>query len=176
MTFRRFFNTVVVLFFDLRNFIHDLKRRFDSMWYLQQHVFLSFSDAGRTKKGFSLSKVLCTIILQNVLNNQIKQYLDSISYDVNVMHEFTDGCLSQYKSRHCLGDLSWDMTKKCSVIIFGKSSVQSKRHILKSHVCVLLLHVSYTLYAENNLIVFHSFQHSGSLIFRFAKFHTRFED
>jgi hypothetical protein len=47
---------------------------------------------------------------------QIKQYLDSISYDVNVMHEFTNGCSSQYK------------------------------------------------YAENNLIVFHSFQHSGSLI------------
>jgi hypothetical protein len=23
---------------------HDLKRRFDSMWYLQQHVFLSFSN------------------------------------------------------------------------------------------------------------------------------------
>jgi hypothetical protein len=38
------------------------------------------------------------------------------------------------------------------------------RHILKSHVCVLLLHVSYTLYAENNLIVFHSFQHSGSFL------------
>jgi hypothetical protein len=32
---------------------------------------------------------------------QIKQYLDSISYDVDVMHEFTDGCSSQYKSRHC---------------------------------------------------------------------------
>jgi hypothetical protein len=36
---------------------------------------------------------------------QIKQYLDSISYDVDVMHEFTDGCSSQYKSRHCLGNL-----------------------------------------------------------------------
>jgi hypothetical protein len=38
------------------------------------------------------------------------------------------------------------------------------RYILKSHVCVLVLHVSYTLYAENNLIVFHSFQHSGSFL------------
>jgi hypothetical protein len=27
-----------------------------------------------------------------------------------------------------------------------------------------LLHVSYTLNAENNLIVFHSFQHSGSFL------------
>ena len=42
---------------------------------------------------------------------QIKQYLDSISYDVDVMHEFTDGCSSQYKSRHCLGNLSFATTE-----------------------------------------------------------------
>jgi hypothetical protein len=30
---------------------------------------------------------------------QIKQYLDSISYDVDVMHEFTDGCSSECESR-----------------------------------------------------------------------------
>ena len=45
------------------------------------------------------------------VQQQIKQYLDSISYDVNVMHEFTDGCSSQYKSRHCLGDLSFATTE-----------------------------------------------------------------
>ena len=27
------------------------------------------------------------------------------------MHEFTDGCSSQYKSRHCLGDLSFANTE-----------------------------------------------------------------
>jgi hypothetical protein len=41
----------------------------------------------------------------------IKQYLDSISYDVDVMHEFTDGCSSQCKSRHCLGNLSFATTE-----------------------------------------------------------------
>jgi hypothetical protein len=40
------------------------------------------------------------------VQNQIAEYLRSISCDVDVMHEFCDGCASQYKSRHCLGDLS----------------------------------------------------------------------
>jgi hypothetical protein len=40
------------------------------------------------------------------VQNQIAEYLRSISCDVYVMHEFCNGCASQYKSRHCLGDLS----------------------------------------------------------------------
>jgi hypothetical protein len=40
------------------------------------------------------------------VQNQIAEYLRSISCDVDVMHELCDGCASQYKSRHCLGDLS----------------------------------------------------------------------
>ncbi|CAG2208954.1 unnamed protein product [Mytilus edulis] len=31
----------------------------------------------------------------------VKEYLDSISYNVNVFHEFTDDCPVQYKSRNC---------------------------------------------------------------------------
>ncbi|XP_071122993.1 uncharacterized protein [Mytilus edulis] len=37
----------------------------------------------------------------------IRDYLISISCDVSVMHEFTDGCSAQYKSRHCIGDISY---------------------------------------------------------------------
>ena len=40
------------------------------------------------------------------VQRQIAKYLRSISYTTTVMHEFTDGCAQQYKSRHCLGDLS----------------------------------------------------------------------
>jgi hypothetical protein len=40
------------------------------------------------------------------VQNQIAGYLRSISCDVDVMDAFCDGCASQYKSRHCLGDLS----------------------------------------------------------------------
>jgi len=32
-------------------------------------------------------------------------YLKSINYNLEVMHEWTDGCTAQYKSRHCLGDV-----------------------------------------------------------------------
>ena len=31
----------------------------------------------------------------------------SIDYPVNTIHEWTDGCAAQYKSTHCLGDLSY---------------------------------------------------------------------
>ncbi|VDI57901.1 Hypothetical predicted protein [Mytilus galloprovincialis] len=40
------------------------------------------------------------------VQNQIKEYLNSISYNVSTMHEYTDGCQCQYKSRHCMGDVS----------------------------------------------------------------------
>lgn len=39
--------------------------------------------------------------IQNVVN-----YLESINCKVDLMHEWTDGCACQYKSRHCLGDVS----------------------------------------------------------------------
>jgi len=44
----------------------------------------------------------------------IAKYLtEDLKVTVNKLHEFTDGCAAQYKSRHCIGDLS------CSVADFG---------------------------------------------------------
>ncbi|CAC5407804.1 unnamed protein product [Mytilus coruscus] len=40
------------------------------------------------------------------VRNYIVEYLQSIPYSVETMHEFTDGCAAQYKSRHCFGDIS----------------------------------------------------------------------
>ncbi|CAC5415632.1 unnamed protein product [Mytilus coruscus] len=37
----------------------------------------------------------------------IFDFLKSVSADITVMHEFTDGCSSQYKSRNCIGDVSF---------------------------------------------------------------------
>ncbi len=37
----------------------------------------------------------------------VSEYLQSIVCEVSTMHEFTDGCSAQYKSRHCLGDVSY---------------------------------------------------------------------
>lgn len=36
----------------------------------------------------------------------VADYLSTIPYSVSTMHEFTDGCACQYKSRHCFADLS----------------------------------------------------------------------
>ena len=37
---------------------------------------------------------------------KIKEHLSSIGYQIEFIHEFTDGCPVQYKSRHCFGSLS----------------------------------------------------------------------
>jgi len=42
----------------------------------------------------------------NIVQTKISDYLKSISADIQVMHEFTDGCSAQYKSRNCMGDVS----------------------------------------------------------------------
>jgi len=36
----------------------------------------------------------------------VAKYLTEIRYPVKMMHEWTDGCSTQYKSRHCMGDTS----------------------------------------------------------------------
>lgn len=38
--------------------------------------------------------------------SHIAEYLKNIGANITVMHEFTDGCAAQYKSRHCMGDIS----------------------------------------------------------------------
>ena len=62
---------------------------------------------------------------------QIKQYLDSISYVVDVMHEVTDGCSSQCKSRHCLGNLSFATTEYAGTKFSIETSL--KPAMLRAH-------------------------------------------
>ena len=50
----------------------------------------------------------------NVVN-----YLKDIGYKVQVMHEWTDGCSAQYKSRHCMGDVNF------SLVDFGFPTVRN---------------------------------------------------
>ena len=42
---------------------------------------------------------------------EVAEYLRSISYQVDVMHEYCDGCAAQYKSRVCYGELPQQLTK-----------------------------------------------------------------
>jgi len=48
--------------------------------------------------------------VQELLNTYLTK---DLGQQITVLHEFTDGCSAQYKSRHCLGDLS------CCVADFG---------------------------------------------------------
>ena len=69
---------------------------------IKEHLFVISDDP--TQDYDSVHKV------QELIHRYLK---DNIGYQVRKLHEFTDGCAAQYKSRHCLGDLS------CSLADFG---------------------------------------------------------
>lgn len=69
---------------------------------IKEHIFVISDDPGQDHD--SVHKV------QELIHNYLK---DDLNYNVVKVHEFTDGCAAQYKSRHCLGDLS------CSLADFG---------------------------------------------------------
>lgn len=49
----------------------------------------------------------------------VAKYLNEIWYPVTMMHEWTDRCSAQYKSRHCMGDVSY------SVADFGFPTIRN---------------------------------------------------
>ena len=51
--------------------------------------------------------------------NNVVDYLKEIGYSVEFMHEWMDGCLAQYKSCHCMGDVSF------SLLDFGFPTVRN---------------------------------------------------
>lgn len=69
---------------------------------VKKHIFVISDDPGQEHN--SVHRV------QELIN----QYLtEDLGCEVRKMHQFTDGCATQYKSRHCLGDLS------CSLADYG---------------------------------------------------------
>lgn len=69
---------------------------------VKEHIFVISDDV--IQDNSSVHKV------QELLNTY---FTKELGQELAVMHEFTDGCAAQYKSRHCLGDLS------CCVADFG---------------------------------------------------------
>ena len=68
----------------------------------------------------------------------ISVYLkDKVGIQVTKMHEFTDGCAGQYKSRHCLGDLSCSLQHLGYVVqrnFFATSHAKGEQDAAGSHV------------------------------------------
>lgn len=57
----------------------------------------------------------------------VAEYLEDIKYDVEVMDEWTDGCSAQYKSRHCMGDVSFSNSD------FGYRTIRNNYYFETSH-------------------------------------------
>ena len=46
-------------------------------------------------------EIVVVVLYPSKLNRKI-----FLGYDVKILHEWTDGCSTQYKSRHCMGDVA----------------------------------------------------------------------
>ena len=90
---------------------------------LHRHAIEAIDGMTSTEEEPNLIKEHIFVISEDPLQDQdsvhkvqelIHDYLtNDILYNTAQMHEFTDGYAAQYKSRHCLGDLS------CSLADFG---------------------------------------------------------
>jgi len=62
---------------------------------IKEHIFVISDDPGQDYDSVHHAQML------------IGKYLKGdLKIHVTKLHEFTDGCATQYKSRHCIGDLS----------------------------------------------------------------------
>ena len=81
--------------------IDGVKSTEENPHLIKEHIFVISEDPVQDHDSVHTCQAL------------IAKYLLDISCEVDRMHEFTDGCAAQYKSRHCVGDLS------CSLADFG---------------------------------------------------------
>ena len=72
------------------------------------------------------------------ISKLISAYLkDEVEVQITKMHEFTDGCSGQYKSRHCFGDLSCSLQHLGYVVqrnFFATSHAKGEQDAAGSHV------------------------------------------
>lgn len=70
----------------------------DSQMIVTEHVFVISPDLKHDHHSVHHCRTL------------MAQYSKSIDYKVKVMYEWTEACSAQYKSRHCMGDVSFSET------------------------------------------------------------------
>ena len=74
--------------------IDGVKRTKEEPIDLSEHIFIISPDLKHDNHSVHQVRVF------------IDGYLKKIGYPSQVMHEWTDGCAAQYKSRHCMGDVA----------------------------------------------------------------------
>ena len=62
---------------------------------IKEHIFIISDDLVQDYNSVHH----CQMLIANYLKDDVKTKVEK-------MHEFTDGCAAQYKSKHCAGDLS----------------------------------------------------------------------
>ena len=81
---------------------------------IKEHIFAVIDDATQDHHAI----VHIQKLISNYLTNDLK-------FNIKKIHEFTDGCVGQYKSRHCHGDVS------CSLANLGY--VVQRNYFATSH-------------------------------------------
>lgn len=72
-----------------------------------EHLFVISPDVTHDSHAVHYNRVL------------LSNYLKDIGCRIDILHEWTDGCSAQYKSRHCMGDIS------CSKTDFGFQTIRN---------------------------------------------------
>ena len=82
---------------------------------LYHHAVATIDGEMSTEEKPDIIKEHLFVISDNTVQDQdsvhkvqehVKEYLSSINLKITKIYEFTEGCAAQYKSRHCVGDLS----------------------------------------------------------------------
>lgn len=71
---------------------------------IHSHSLLEYDGVDSTEDMPNI--VTDHFFVQHFTQGLVSEYLNSITYPTETMHEFTDGCQSQYKSRHCMGTVA----------------------------------------------------------------------
>ena len=93
---------------------------------IKEHIFVISDDPMQDHDSVHKVQELIHGYLQN-----------DLGYQMEKLHEFTDGCVAQYKSRHCVGDLSYSLMDfgyhtQCSY--FETSPAKGEQDAAGSHV------------------------------------------
>ena len=96
--------------YDSLNKLVDEESSEDDPLVVTEHLYVISPDLRHDHHSF-----------QGCLNNVVN-YLKEIGYNIEFMHEWIDGCSAEYKSHHCIGDVSF------SLLDFGFPTVHTYTH------------------------------------------------
>ncbi|XP_069104899.1 uncharacterized protein [Argopecten irradians] len=101
---------------------------------IHRHAILEYDGAESTEESPNIVTEHFFVISPDLTHDQyfthavqnlVSEHLKSIRYQTRTMHEFTDGCQAQYKSRHCMGSVAhacYDFGYECFIRNYFETS------------------------------------------------------